>query len=119
MKLISQALGTKLDFMAVSHPGYKADPTEEEEEVLSRAWLGTSLFAHPLPRSTKMSLLFELPGEKIKSLPAQQQGGRAVSFDRLLCNISLALENTRLLRNPFTAGGHNHPLRALHKEPIN
>lgn len=47
MRPISQALGTKLDFMAVSHLGYKADPSEKQEEVLPRAWLGTSLFVHP------------------------------------------------------------------------
>lgn len=80
MRVISQELGTKLDFTAVSHLGSKADPTEKEEEVLPNAGLGTILFVHPPPRSTKRSLLFELPGEKIKPLPALGQGARAVSF---------------------------------------
>ena len=53
MRLISQAWGTKLDFMAVNHPGYKADPTEKEEEVLSGVWLGTSLFVHPPAKKYK------------------------------------------------------------------
>lgn len=69
MRPISQAPGTKLDFMAVSHLDYKAGPSEKQEEVLPRAWLGTSLFVHSLLRSTKRSLLFELPGRKKKSLP--------------------------------------------------
>lgn len=57
--------------------------------------------------------------KKIKSLPAERQGARAISFAWLLYNVILDGGNTRLLRNAFTAGGPNHPLRALHKEPIN
>lgn len=66
--------GNKIDFMAASHLGYKADPSEKQEEVLLRAWLGKSLFVHPLLGSTKRSLPFELPGGGKKPLPAGARG---------------------------------------------
>lgn len=71
--------GNKIDFMAASHLGYKADPSEKQEEVPLRAWLGKSLFVHPLLGSTKRSLPFELPGGK-KNPYQQGQGARAISF---------------------------------------